>query len=87
MTRVRRLILTDFRSYVRAELTLDGRPVCLFGPNGVGKTNLLEAVSLLAPGRGLRNLSQRAGQLGGTFEVDAEPGRGTLVRWTAKRQA
>ncbi len=39
------------------------------------------------PGRGLRNLSQRADQLGGTFEVDAAPGRGTLVRWTAKRQA
>jgi DNA replication and repair protein RecF len=52
---VRRLVLTDFRSYGRAELNLDGRPVFLFGPNGAGKTNLLEAVSLLAPGRGLRN--------------------------------
>ncbi|MBQ1543404.1 DNA replication/repair protein RecF [Caulobacter sp. CCUG 60055] len=48
------LTLTDFRSYERAELALDGRPAFLFGANGAGKTNLLEAVSLLAPGRGLR---------------------------------
>lgn len=49
-----RLTLTDFRSYERAELALDGRPVYLFGANGAGKTNLLEAVSLLTAGRGLR---------------------------------
>jgi DNA replication and repair protein RecF len=49
------LTLTDFRSYERAELRLDGRPVFLVGPNGAGKTNLLEAVSLFTPGRGLRN--------------------------------
>jgi DNA replication and repair protein RecF len=52
--RLRHLILTDFRSYERAALPLNGRPVYLFGSNGAGKTNLLEAVSLLAPGRGLR---------------------------------
>jgi DNA replication and repair protein RecF len=52
--RLRRLSLTDFRSYERAELGLDGRPVYLFGANGAGKTNLLEAISLLSPGRGLR---------------------------------
>ena len=51
---LRRLSLTDFRSYPGAELELDGRSVFLFGPNGAGKTNLLEAVSLLSPGRGLR---------------------------------
>jgi len=54
IARLRRLTLTDFRSYDRAELSLDGRPVYLFGSNGAGKTNLLEAVSLLSPGRGLR---------------------------------
>jgi DNA replication and repair protein RecF len=56
-TALSRLILTDFRSYERAELALDGRPVFLVGPNGAGKTNLLEAVSLLIPGKGLRGSS------------------------------
>lgn len=49
-----RLQVTDFRNYEHAALTLDGRAVVLVGPNGSGKTNLLEAVSCLAPGRGLR---------------------------------
>jgi DNA replication and repair protein RecF len=53
-TVLRRLTLTDFRCYARAELRLGGQPVYLFGPNGAGKTNLLEAISFLAPGRGLR---------------------------------
>ena len=51
---VRALTLTDFRNYARAELKLDARPVVLIGDNGSGKTNLLEAVSLLGPGQGLR---------------------------------
>ena len=53
-TRLSRLVVTDFRSYARAELALDGRPIAFVGENGAGKTNLLEAVSLLSPGRGLR---------------------------------
>ena len=56
-TALTRIGLTDFRSYVMAELALDGRPVWLAGPNGAGKTNLLEAISLLIPGRGLRGAS------------------------------
>jgi DNA replication and repair protein RecF len=48
------LTLTDFRSYDRAELSPAGRSAYLFGANGAGKTNLLEAVSLLSPGRGMR---------------------------------
>jgi len=56
-TALSRLTLTDFRSYARAELALDGRPVFLVGPNGAGKTNLLEAISLFTPGRGLRGAS------------------------------
>ena len=56
-TSLARLTLTDFRSYARADLVLDGRPVYLVGPNGAGKTNLLEAVSLFTPGRGLRGSS------------------------------
>jgi DNA replication and repair protein RecF len=51
---VRELKLTDFRNYARAQLALDAPPVVLVGDNGSGKTNLLEAVSLLGPGHGLR---------------------------------
>ena len=52
---VTRLTLTSFRSYTRLRLDLDRRPVVLTGANGAGKTNLLEALSFLAPGRGLRS--------------------------------
>lgn len=52
--RFRRLALTDFRSYGRAEMEMDGRPVVIAGENGAGKTNILEALSLIGPGRGLR---------------------------------
>ena len=48
------LRLTDFRSYDRLDLTLSPGPIVLFGANGAGKTNLMEAVSFLSPGRGLR---------------------------------
>ena len=59
---VTRLTVTGFRSYARVRLETGGRSVVLFGDNGVGKTNLLEAVSLLTPGRGLR--SAKPGDLG-----------------------
>lgn len=48
------LSLSHFRSYKQLDLQFDDRPVAFFGHNGAGKTNLLEAVSLLSPGRGLR---------------------------------
>jgi DNA replication and repair protein RecF len=51
---VRRLVLADFRSYLALDLDLDAKLVVLTGDNGVGKTNLLEALSLFSPGRGLR---------------------------------
>jgi DNA replication and repair protein RecF len=51
------LALTDFRSYEHATLSPAGCSVYLFGPNGAGKTNLLEAVSLFSPGRGMRSAS------------------------------
>ncbi|MFK8033000.1 MAG: DNA replication/repair protein RecF [Hyphomicrobiales bacterium] len=55
---VSRLSLTNFRSYQTLSLDLDERPVVLTGANGAGKTNLLEAVSYLSPGRGLRRAAQ-----------------------------
>ena len=57
MTALTRLRLTDFRSHERLDLKLDARPVCLWGANGAGKTNVLEAISQLGPGRGLRAAS------------------------------
>ena len=54
MVHVETLKLGDFRNYARLALHLDRRHVVLTGANGAGKTNLLEAVSLLSPGRGLR---------------------------------
>ncbi|WP_425991108.1 DNA replication/repair protein RecF [Brevundimonas sp. TWP2-3-2] len=48
------LTLTDFRSYASAALPIPAGPVVLHGPNGAGKTNLLEALSLFTPGKGLR---------------------------------
>ncbi|MBX3503653.1 MAG: DNA replication/repair protein RecF [Alphaproteobacteria bacterium] len=51
---IRQLRLTEFRNYRRLRLELEPAPVLLVGDNGSGKTNLLEAVSFLTPGRGLR---------------------------------
>src|SRR5271169_487244 len=65
---VTRLVLTDFRNYREARLTLATQPVVLTGPNGAGKTNLLEALSFLAPGRGLRGVK--------STEIDRRPESG-----------
>jgi DNA replication and repair protein RecF len=74
-TTIHRLKLTDFRNYAAASLSLDGRHVVLTGENGAGKTNLMEAVSFLSPGRGLRRASladvARVGAPGG-FSIFAE---------------
>jgi len=73
---IRRLSLTSFRSYRTALVEL-GRagPVVFTGANGVGKTNLIESISLLAPGRGLRRatLDELAFSEGeGSWAVNAE---------------
>jgi len=54
---IRRLTLTDFRNYAALRLETGARLVALTGANGAGKTNILEAISLLAPGRGLRGVT------------------------------
>jgi DNA replication and repair protein RecF len=51
---VQRLSLHHYRSYTDSHMELDARPVVLCGPNGIGKTNALEALSLFTPGRGMR---------------------------------
>ena len=92
---VSRLSLTNFRSY--ADLVIRPGPglVVLTGENGAGKTNILEAVSLLAPGRGLRGsaLGEMARSDGpGGFAVaarlgdDIELGTGALVAAPERRQ-
>jgi DNA replication and repair protein RecF len=51
---IRRLTLTNFRSYHAAQIEVGPGPIVLIGPNGAGKTNFMEAISFLTPGRGLR---------------------------------
>jgi DNA replication and repair protein RecF len=89
-----RLSLADFRSYPDAVLTPGAGLNVLTGENGAGKTNLLEAVSLLSPGRGLRGaaLSDMARKGGrGGFAVAArldeiEIGTGTSAAAPERRQ-
>lgn len=91
---VSRLTLTDFRSYADATVAPAAGFVLLFGENGAGKTNVLEAVSLLTPGRGLRGaaLSEMARQGGpGAFAVAGQVGHtdigtGTLATAPERRQ-
>ena len=66
-----RLALTGFRNYAALTWRPGGRVTVLYGPNGSGKTNLLEAVSLLVPGRGLRGarLSELARRGGSGWAV------------------
>lgn len=64
---VARLKLSDFRNYAALDLALCGRAVVLVGENGAGKTNLLEAVSFLSPGRGLRRATlEEVARFGGS---------------------
>ncbi len=62
MLRLTRLTLTQFRNYPALTWRPAAKITVVTGPNGSGKTNLLEAISLLVPGRGLRNA--RIGEFG-----------------------
>src|SRR5947207_8778569 len=83
--RIRRLTVTNFRSYRAAQLEPDAGPVVLVGPNGSGKTNLIEAISFLTPGRGLRRatfediaFSEGDGSWAVSAEVEGTLGLATL---------
>ena len=54
---ISQLRLTNFRSYsfLNMDLSSSFEPVILTGHNGAGKTNILEAISFLTPGKGLRS--------------------------------
>jgi DNA replication and repair protein RecF len=91
---ISRLSLTDFRSYPDALIAPGSGFVVLTGENGAGKTNVLEALSLLSPGRGLRRASlgemARSGGPGG-FAVaaqlgDVDLGTGTAAAAPERRQ-
>jgi DNA replication and repair protein RecF len=100
--RLNRLSLTDFRSYASLTWRPAARISVLYGPNGSGKTNLLEAISLLVPGRGLRGARMtdlpRQGNSGGgsgawavagrflTAEGEADIGTGTALDRSAERR-
>jgi DNA replication and repair protein RecF len=82
---IRRLTLSNFRSYHAASLDVGGNLVVLTGPNGAGKTNLIEAVSFLVPGRGLRRatleevaFSEGDGAWAASAEVEGMLGLATL---------
>ncbi|HMI18920.1 MAG TPA: DNA replication/repair protein RecF [Sphingomonas sp.] len=95
MAALTRLALTDFRNHAEALIAPGEGFVILAGENGAGKTNILEAVSLLTPGRGLRGatLSEMARSDGpGGFAIsarlgsDVDLGTGTLATAPERRQ-
>jgi DNA replication and repair protein RecF len=57
ITYVERLAVTNFRNYAGASIEAGPAPIVLLGANGAGKTNILEAVSLLAAGQGMRRVA------------------------------
>lgn len=86
---LRTLMLTDFRNYSAIRLDLNSDPVVLVGKNGAGKTNILEAVSLLTPGRGLRSsklseIDRRDGPGGWAISATAETTVGEVKIGTAR---
>ncbi len=54
-TSISQLKLTDFRNYQSQIFNFTHKIIAIFGNNGVGKTNILEAISLLAKGQGIKN--------------------------------
>jgi|SRR5579883_2873364 DNA replication and repair protein RecF len=91
------LRLSNFRNYQAVSLETTASTIVLYGANGAGKTNLIEAVSFLAPGRGLRRASleevafhEGDGSWAVAAEVDGALGLATLgtgIEPTAEHEA
>jgi DNA replication and repair protein RecF len=79
---VERLQLTSYRNYLQLSMNVGPQPVVLCGPNGSGKTNLLEALSLLTSGQGLRRSPYpeliHAGSLAWSVSARLQTSAGTL---------
>lgn len=92
---IARLTLTEFRNYRDLRLSTHARLVALTGANGAGKTNILEAISLLAPGRGLRgaafeDLARQGGQGSWAIAAEIETGQGPMsvgTGWSGQSEA
>ena len=92
---ISRLTLTDFRNYARSAAVSPAQLVALTGANGAGKTNMLEAISLLAPGRGLRGAAfEELARQGGAgswaiaAEIDTTHGPVSLgTGWSGQSEA
>ena len=94
MPAITRLKLTDFRSYAGVSVDAAAGAVVITGDNGAGKTNILDSISLLGPGRGLRGAAlsdaARSGGPGGwsvaaTLDGDVEIGTGTSATAPERR--
>jgi DNA replication and repair protein RecF len=92
---IARLTLTEFRNYRDLRISAPARLVALTGANGAGKTNILEAISLLAPGRGLRGaafeeLARQGGQGSWAIAAEIETRHGPLsvgTGWSGQSEA
>ena len=51
----KKLKISHFRSHKISNFEFNPKPIVFFGENGVGKTNILEAISLFSPGKGIRS--------------------------------
>lgn len=92
---ITRLTLTDFRNYAGLRLASDALLVALTGANGAGKTNILEAISLLTPGRGLRgaafeDLARQGGPQSWAIAAEVETAHGPVslgTGWSGQSEA
>ena len=63
--------LSNFRNYKSFQADFKQQPIAFIGKNGVGKTNILESISLMQPGRGIRSvkLEDMSYKHSGSFSV------------------